>query len=401
MILSSGYPLWLISEGIPYNYPRLSKDIKSDVLIMGGGISGALVAFHLLKAGVHVTVVDRRTLGLGSTCASTSLLQYEIDTPLSKLKADIGEKSAIRAYELSVDSLSHLEKITKTIGYTDFEYKKSIHYAAFKKHIPFLFNEFEARRQMGLQVNWLDEAALHKRYGIIAPAAIISEPAAQTNAYTLTHALHQYNIKKGAKVYDRTSIVRIDQHTTGVSLVTEEGYKIHCKKLVHATGYETVEHIDKKIVRLSSTYAVASDQFNEENAYLKQGTLLWSTATPYLYSRATNDKRIIVGGRDEDFFSPRKRDALINKKSRQLVNDIQKLMPGIDFRQEFSWTGTFGSTKDGLPFIGRYNRFPHSLFALGFGGNGITFSVLAARMITDTITGKANKDASLFSFERV
>jgi len=117
--------------------------------------------------------------------------------------------------------------------------------------------------------------------------------------------------------------------------------------------------------------------------------------------RTTSDKRILIGGRDEDFCNPAKRDKLIEKKKKQLVKDFKKIFPAIEFIPEFTWTGTFGETKDGLPFIGSYAPLPNSYFALGFGGNGITFSVIAAQIITDLIEGKENKDASIFSFDRV
>jgi glycine/D-amino acid oxidase-like deaminating enzyme len=112
------------------------------------------------------------------------------------------------------------------------------------------------------------------------------------------------------------------------------------------------------------------------------------------------DRRVIVGGRDEKFHNSQRRDKLIGKKSRQLAKDFQNLFPQIEFRPEFSWCGTFGSTKDGLPYIGEYRKRPHSYFSLGFGGNGIVFSLVAAEIISDLIRGKKNNDAAIFSFER-
>ncbi|MND85941.1 Glycine oxidase [compost metagenome] len=72
----------------------------------------------------------------------------------------------------------------------------------------------------------------------------------------------------------------------------------------------------------------------------------------------------------------------------------------IDFKTEFSWTGTFSSTPDGLPFIGPYKKLANSYFALGFGGNGITFNVIAAEIIRDLILKRSNQDAHLFRFDR-
>src|SRR5690606_31055843 len=126
--------------------------------------------------------------------------------------------------------------------------------------------------------------------------------------------------------------------------------------------------------------------------FWKDEVLIWNTADPYLYVRTTPDNRVLVGGRDEDFSDPVKRDKLIDKKTKQLTKDISKLFPNLDFKPEFSWTGTFGATKDGLPYIGPYKKLPNSYFALGFGGNGITFSVIAAQIIKDILEGKENKD---------
>ena len=72
------------------------------------------------------------------------------------------------------------------------------------------------------------------------------------------------------------------------------------------------------------------------------------------------------------------RDALLPKKTAALTEDFTKLMPHIPMRSEFAWCGTFGTTRDGLPYIDRHPRDRNSWFALGMGGNGITFSTIAA-----------------------
>ena len=162
-----------------------------------------------------------------------------------------------------------------------------------------------------------------------------------------------------------------------------------------------MEFIDKKIVDLHCTFACTSEQANEKQKFWTDDVLIWNTADPYLYMRSTKDKRILIGGRDEEFYSPVKRDALLPGKIKQLVNDFNKVFPNIAFKPEFSWAGTFGATKDGLPFIGNYKKLSNSLFALGFGGNGITFSLIAAEILTDNITGRKNNDENIFSFDRM
>lgn len=400
MNLTTGYPFWLINSGLPANYPKLEQSLKTDVAIIGGGISGALTAHYLVNAGLNCIVVDARTVGLGSTCASTSLLQYELDKPLCELANQIGLQAAIRSYKLCSESIDTLQSISQKIGFTQFEKQKSLFFAAYKKDKKLLEKEFLIRKKSGFQVQLLDEKEIHQQFGFSSPAAILSEQGATTDAYMFTHALLKASIKKGLQVFDRTVISGIEYKKTGVELITEKGHIITANKIVNASGYEITEFLEKKIVKLHSTYALASEHIQSQILPWKDKTLLWNTADPYLYMRLTTDNRIIIGGRDEEFYSPGKRDKLIKKKSASLKSDFSKLFPATELIPEFCWTGTFGTTKDALPYIGTYTKTPHTYYALGFGGNGITFSVIAAEIIRDMITGKKNKDALLFSFNR-
>ena len=400
MNLEGGYPFWLIKDGLPFTFPKLDHNIETDVVIIGAGISGALVRYYLINAGIECVTVDSRTIGLGSTCGSTSLLQYEIDTPLFELKKLVGAQKAERAYHLCSYAISALDKIAKELNFKEFEFKKSLYYAAYKKDIPFLKKEYEARKKAGFDVRYLNETDIQKEFEFASSGAILSNHGAQTNAYGFTHKLLQYKKEKDLNIYDRTLVTKIKHGKDSVELETDQGFKLKAKKLIYATGYEVTHFIDEKIVDLKSTFAVISEQ-NAKKEFWNGNVLLWNTANPYLYIRTTPDGRIMIGGRDEDFYNPKKRDKLMHKKTQQLVNDIHKLFPDLDFKPEFSWTGTFGATKDGLPYIGEYKKLPNSYFALGFGGNGITFSLIAAEIITDLILGKENKDAEIFSFERI
>lgn len=399
MKLSSGYPYSLIKNGLPYTYPKLENDIRTDVIVLGGGISGALTAHYLIENGINCTVIDARTIGLGSTCASTSLLQYEIDTPLHQLITMIGEKDAVRSYKLGEQAIAKLIRLGKKVG-VEVQEKQSLYFAAHKKDLSFINNEFKARNKFEFAVKYLNDSSIRNEFGFSSPAAILSNVAATVDSYLLTHQLLRYNISKGLKVFDRTKVVTIKHNKTNVQLKTQEGYLIHAKKIVYATGYEVVNFISKPIVKLTSTYAIASESFNSPQKLGKDNAVIWNSASPYLYMRTTSDNRIIVGGRDEDFFSHINRDRLIPRKAKQLQKDFINLFPSIPFKSEFSWAGVFGSTKDGLPYIGSYKKLANSFFALGFGGNGITFSQIAGEIITDLVKGRKNKDAKMFSFDR-
>jgi glycine/D-amino acid oxidase-like deaminating enzyme len=400
MDLKSGMPFSLIRHGLFYEYPALNDSLKTDVAIIGGGISGALMAYYLVRGGFECIVVDARTIGLGSTCASTSLLQYEIDVSLSELITKIGEKPAVRSYHLCREAIERLESICSEVGFNDFGARDSVYFAAKKKDVPFLQKEFAERKKHGFKVDFVEENALTKQFGIRSPAAIVSHHGANVDAYCLTHRLHQYGLRKGLQVFDRTKVDKTIRNKQGMVLKTDKGMSISARNVICATGYEVTEMIRKKIVKLQSTYATISESGVPISTGL-QDSIFWNTDNPYFYMRVTGDNRIIVGGRDEKFYSPTRRDKLIAKKSKSLKKDFMKYFPSVPFKNEFSWTGTFGSTTDGLPFIGRYPNLPHTYFALGFGGNGITFSVVAARIVADLLKGRKNSDADLFRFDRI
>ena len=126
----------------------------------------------------------------------------------------------------------------------------------------------------------------------------------------------------------------------------------------------------------------------------------FSRVTTYIYLRTTADGRILIGGGDEEFRDPKKRDSLLARKENKLLKDFLKIKPDQDFYVDFTWAGTFGETKDGLPYIGEHKEFKDSYFVLGFGGNGITFSVTGMEMVSNWLEGKKHRMSKYFAFGR-
>jgi glycine/D-amino acid oxidase-like deaminating enzyme len=400
MKLIHGSPFWLINDGLPYHYKKLTQSITIDVAIIGGGISGALSAYYLTRAGVPCVLVDARTIGLGSTCASTSLLQYELDTPLHQLTEQIGEQKATKAYQLCGTAIYKLQQLMKEIGYQEYEARKSLFFSTHKNEKQFMEKEFAARKKAGFQLSLLDEPGLKKEFGLKAKYALLSELGTSINAYALTHHIFQYCIKKGLQVYDRTCIKNINYDNAQPTLTTAEGCSIKARYIINATGFEVVNFIPKKIVDFYCTYAIISEHQAEHECLWKDRVMMWNTDDPYLYMGLTKDNRILIGGRDERFSNSVTRELYLDRKATLLEKDFKKIYPQISFKREFEWCGTFGKTKDALPYIGAYAKTPNTYYALGFGGNGITFSVIAAEIITALIKGQKHEDAALFSFER-
>lgn len=401
MDLKSNEPFWLIKNGLLASYPSLRADTDCDVLIVGGGITGSLIAHQCIQDGYNTLLVDKREVCNGSSSATTSMLQYEIDTPLYKLIKMIGEKGALASYEACSRAIDQLEEITRKIkSESGFAKKNSLYYAARKKDIAWLKEEFETRKKAGYAVRWLAAAdilekyAIHETYG-----GILSRQGGSVDAFRLAHELLQYNQKKGLKVYDKTELTKV-QYKKGFNLcTTSTGAAIKAKKIVYCVGYESAHMIKEKFVDLLSSFALVSEI--DDDLYKKyKDVLIWNTAEPYLYMRTSDDGRFLVGGEDEEFRNPEKRDALIGKKEQKLVKAFKKIFPDKDVHPDFAWAGTFGETKDGLPYIGTHKDFKNAYFVLGFGGNGITFSVTGMEMVSDWLKGKKHLLTPYFAFGR-
>jgi len=395
MHLRSDLPFWTVRNGLIRVYPPLDTDIRCDALIVGGGISGALLAHRLAGKGVDCVVIDRHDIGNGSTSASTALLQYEIDTPLHKLRAKVGNQAADRAYLLGIEAIHRLQKAAgKDCG---FAMRPSLQIATVKEDVKALQRECEMRRSVKLPVAFLDQRDL-KSAGFRGAAAIRSTVAGEVDPYQLTHRLMRLALAKGVRVFDRTTAMRYSPSQRGVVVKTDRGVTIRAKAVFFATGYETSTILPKNIVSFKSTYAFVSEPSDID--WWKDRAIIWGTGNPYMYLRTTHDGRILVGGEDDGVLDPDRRDRQLGAKTTRLVRRFHSIFPKQEIEPAFAWAGLFGSTKDGLAYIGKHECFPNAYFGLGFGGNGITFSEIASRILTDQFLGRKNPDTDVFRFER-
>jgi glycine/D-amino acid oxidase-like deaminating enzyme len=402
MNLRSRSAFWPIRDGLVQTFPALDADVSCDVAVIGGGITGAIAAYHLVEAGLDTVLVDRRDVSGGSTSASTGLLQYEIDTNLADLIERVGKRDAERSYQLCLEAIGKIGALAKRAG-VECEYtpKKSLYLASYKKDVPSLRREFEARNSMGIALEYLERDDIRKRFAFDAPGALLSDVAAEVNPYLLSMGLLGKASEQGLRAYDRTTVIAYEWAPRGVTLKTDRGATIRAKHVVMATGYEAQQHLKQKICTFANTYAAVSEPVSAFTGWGEDQCLIWETARPYFYARTSSDGRVIFGGADHAYENNEKRDARIPRKTAALVKRFRSMFPDIEIEVAYAWAGVFGGTEDGLPVIGQTPEYPRAYFALGYGGNGITYSLIAAELIRDALCGKKNDDARIFGFERL
>lgn len=403
MDLLSPRPFWPMRDGLPAAFPPLAVSTTCDVAIIGGGISGALIAVALVDAGLEVVLLDRREVGHGSTAGNTGLMLYETDVMLHRLVRRFGRTPAERAWRRCHAAIDALERnVRRSRIACGFERKTSFYVAAAAEHVPRLRREFAARSAGGFEAAWWPRRRIASASTLPHAAAIASPGAAQVDAYRLAYGLLLAAQRASARIHDRTTVTRRRIRRTGVELATSRGGRVRARHLVVATGYEAEAFLPRRYGALHSTFALVSEPVADGAfpGWPAERALIWDTGDPYLYLRTTGDGRAMIGGGDEPFREPGERDRLLGAKAAMLQRRLGKFFPQISFERATAWAGTFGVTDDGLPYIGRHRGIPHTWFALGFGGNGTTFSVIAAEIIREGILGRRDPDAELFGFER-
>ena len=402
MDLKSGYPFWSVKNGLMHAFPPLQQDLRCDVAVIGGGITGALIADELAKHGHDVAVIEQRDIAWGSSAASTALLQYEIDTHMTDLAKQYGEADAVLAYKACAEAIPMLHALASEIRDVDFARNQSLYYASKQRHYSALQDEFALRAKHGFDMEWLEPGPLRERFGIEAPCAILSRLAARIDPYRMAYRLLMRMQKQGANVFDRSVVDRIETTPRGVTLKTTDDHSIRAKHVVLAAGYASQQWLKKSVADNRSSYAFITEPIDDAALGPLTNTMVWESARPYLYMRTTGDGRLLVGGEDDAVDIAAKRDAQVGKKSQTLMKQVAKLFPQLPLQSAFAWAGTFAETKDGLPFFGPHQQHgPRVHFAMAYGGNGITYSMLGAGLLRALIERRKHPLAELFSFRRV
>ena len=400
MELRSPEAFWLLKNGILNSYPKLQENTSCDIVVLGAGITGALISHALQEAGYDVVVIDKRDVANGSSAATTSMLQYEIDVPMVDLAEMIGIPGAVECYRAGISSIDTLHDLVKKEKIEcGFDMKESLQVAHSKRAVKALHKEFEMREHHNFDVTWLSSKEIEKRYKMKSHPGILSKKGASIDAFQFAHGLFHNNHKKGMRIYDHTTVDDIKYEDNGVQLKTEDGYTVNAKKVVFCTGFETLQMFKKKYAEIVTTFACVSEQ-NLNFFDTLDNTLIWDTADPYIYMRTTDDKRLLVGGEDIKYKYGTISEKVKNYKSAKLVKKLNKLFPEMNFVEDYVWAGAFGVTKDGLPFIGTHQKFKNAIFVLGLGGNGITFSVQGMDLILKVLAGQTDSLLYYYRFDR-
>ncbi len=377
---------------------------ETSVAIVGGGMTGALVAHAFASAGIATAVIEAGLVGSGSTAASSALLLQEPDFELMQLDARYGRRASRRIWRLSDESVSALVALLERLRIPcSLESRDAVYYATDADAAGRLRREIDLRTRSGFPADWLSPGELRRLTGLSGRGAIRTRGSAQFDPYRACLGVLRSAAAMGAEIFERSPVQRIETGRTGVRVRTRHGV-VEARQVVVATGYATSNFRPLAgRFRMYRTYVLATERMNaaQREELGLTDLMIWDAERPYHYARWTPDRRLLMGGGDRHVRPGPRRRPQFKTASRDLREYFEARLPALtEMKVEFAWEGLFATTPDSLPYIGPHRRYPRHWFALGYGGNGMTFGFLAARLLLERWQGATSPDHALFEFGR-
>lgn len=399
--LTNGSSIWEAARPAPLatRAPRAGEVLQADVVIVGAGITGGFLAERFTREGHTVVLLDRRKPTQGSTSASTAMLLWELDASLLELEERVGIDRASRIVRTCRRMVGEIGALVNAMHIAcDFAPRHSLYLAGTTLDAGDLREEKNLRGHVGVRGALLGPAELAER-GIVADAALDYDGSAEADPMKLASGLLAAALQRGALILSPARAVAYSATRQGVTVETDGGVAVHARVLALATGYEMPAFVPAGRHSLASSWALATPPL--EKTPWNGEALVWEASDPYLYMRFTADNRLIIGGEDEESDDGAMRKRLTPQKVDRLIAKAKLRCPRLnEVKADHVWSGVFGKTDDSLPLIGRVPGRENCLAAFGYGGNGITFSALAAEMLSAELRGERHPDADLFALDR-
>ena len=395
-----GDPIFTKINKVKKQYEYLTEDIETDVAIVGGGVTGAILGYYFSKANIHAVILEKERIAHGSTSITTSLLQYELDSNARELEEYTTLDNVITSYKLGLKALDEIEEFIKEYGNKcKYEKKDTLLYTSKECEVKEMKEEYEIRKNAGIDVKYISEE--NNPFSLDLKAGVYGVNAgAQLDPYEYTHQLLDVSCNMGLKVYENTEVMEIAYGKDEVEIITSFGYKVKAKKVIIATGYNTQRFTKRNFGMKTVTYNIATKSVKSFDGWFNK-VLIRDNCDPYNYFRTTYDNRIIAGGEDVDFYTNIENEKLAKEKYSILLNRIKNMFPNIkDIEIDYEYCGGFISSQDNLGYIGEDPNHKNLWFCLGYGANGILFAILGGMMLSKLYKNEIDENLKLFKVDR-
>ncbi len=369
----------------------IQKDIY-DVVIVGGGISGVTVAQLLQSNGKSCLLAEAQSLGFGTTSGTTAHLNTLVELSYDEVEKKYGEENAKLLLKATSGAISFLEKnVSKYNIDCDFQRKDGFMFSQDDEQTEKLEEIYQASLKAGCNVVYSDNI----------PIPVPFEKSLRFNHQGQIHPIkYLFSLasefeKDGGNILQQCRVENVDKGDNEILEIETSKGKIKARNLIYATHIPPGVNVLHFKCAPYRTYAMAV--ILENNNYPE--SVVYDMFEPYHYYRSyelNGQKFLIAGGNDH------KTGEEPNTKYCFTVLEAY-LRKYFSIKEiAFKWSSQFFTPIDGLPYIGHLPGNPSNVYvATGYGGNGITFSQVAAQLLNDIILGNENEFEELFKPSRI
>ncbi|MFB6802834.1 FAD-dependent oxidoreductase [Peribacillus butanolivorans] len=384
-------PYWRSTLSFP-SFSKLETDITTDVLIVGGGITGITSAYLLAKQGVKVTLIEASEILNGTTGHTTAKITAQHGLIYNQLITDHGEEKARLYYEANTEGMELIKGLIEEHSIEcNLNVQDAYVYANTDEYKNKIQEELKAYQKLGIRGDYAEKIP----FSIPCKAAVIMKDQAQFHPLKYLTALIPPILEAGGNIYERTTAMKIEDDKPP-TVITETGHTIKSNHIIVASHFPFNDEMGLYFARthIKRSYVLG---IKTEQEY--PGGMYYSADNPTRSLRYTEDngeKLILVGGDGH--------------KTGQGISTIEHYEALQDFSSQYfnvkdipyRWSAQDIVTPDNLPFVGPVtSNHPNVLIATGYAKWGMTNGSIAAKILTDHILQKDNRYADLYNPARI
>ncbi|MCC7242790.1 MAG: FAD-binding oxidoreductase [Acidobacteria bacterium] len=395
-------------EGVPAkkrpSHPVFAGDGKSRVVIVGGGLAGAMTAYACAVAGLKPVLLEADRIGSGGSGHASGVFAGEASASFRNFEAAVGRKAARIHFDQTRRAAKELVATVKRLGIrAGVDTQPAVRLAPGGTPVKALRKDADERSGAGLEASWRKPAAVLSATGVDGTEGGVQMATwGVCDPYKLVLGFMAAAARRGAAVFERSPVTRIDFDRKVATVVTGRG-SIVAAHVVHCTG-EPTELVKalKRHFRFEQRALVMSAALPVpvRKAIGPRACVVTDTEQPPHVIRWTADHAVVVSGADGLRPPERQRDRYHVQRTGQLMYELTRLYPAISgVLPAYGWSMPLAHSGDGGLYAGPHRNFPHQLFALGTSHDPAK-AFLASRVLLRHLLGETTADDRHLGFGR-
>ena len=388
---------WLNKNKITNVYPYLSKNMECDVIIVGGGICGAITSYFLAKDGFKVAVIEKNIIGYKNTSLSSACITDFVDDLYIKNSKDTKDNIRRKIFDMKKRANALLDEILVDIQKQ--EYLKKTDYTILNNKMfqKGLFrSEANIREELGEKAELLEDIDYMNAHC----AVNVKGGSRMIDAYDFTSKIFEYiSSFPNVYIFENTKLKNINANYDYVEITTQNDFKIKASSLILTTGIDSFALSKIPNIEVYRRFSIVT------NTNLNKRMCIKLLNDIPIYIRNDERGNMIVSGIDTKYIAKMENekyiDMLKKDNARRLVSVISKLFPKTEISKEIGmYSGNIYVTKDNMPVIGEIEDVPNTYINLGVGSSSISQMLIGADILKDAIKGYYKKEMNLFKLTR-